>query len=286
MPKREYQPKTVAQRHAAFEASLRDGGYGHDVHRWPFHCNADLIAAYGGAIGDFGRADWLDRDAFVARFERVRQTGVVHHRTKGLRLSSDDHPTWTAYRNGGNCIHWGLRLGLLAEAEVDGVRGWQILDWDPHWRLDLSRPGAELVRVKGGTPAEQAERARLAKKDATRSKLRATLARKACAKATTEVGQWINFILRAEPTFRIPDAWATKGFVPGALAGAHLSACSPSIREACVVLEFDKWKLAEWLRLLHEAEYQASCRAWAKTKAAEEAGRREDDQALAELGGL
>lgn len=100
MPKREYQPTPLSERHAAFEASLRDGGYGHDIYSWPFYANRDILAIYGVRHGADVPVDWLDRDSFVDRYVKACKA------TLGVNLSPDCGHHWVCYRNADNKLHW------------------------------------------------------------------------------------------------------------------------------------------------------------------------------------
>lgn len=269
---------TFEDRCAAFEKSVGEGGYGDAISRWPAYVNKDVLASFEAA-----QTDWLDRDRFVERY------GFEQRARLGPGYMEDGLPSWSCYRDAGNVLHWAMKLGIVGEETRDGIRGWALLNHKPIWALDHTRPGAQLIRLQGGDAAERAERARRAKLDAAREKLRATLARKACQKALPNIAWEVASILEHEPTFRVPEVWCTLGYVPGAFAGAYLSACAPTVKEACVTGGFDKDKLHSWLVALTYAGVEVRLAAYAREEEAEKAAQREDDAALAglaDLGGL
>ena len=163
MPRYE-KPSTAEERLAVFEISLRDGGYGDAIERWPAYVNRDVLDFYETAETDF-----LDRDRFVAAYANEDPS----------KRAPSGTPNWTSHRNSGNLVHWAIRLGILVEEVRGDVRGWRLVSREPIWGLDRSRPGARLVRLQGGTPEEQAERARLDRLNRARERLRETLAKKA-----------------------------------------------------------------------------------------------------------
>lgn len=225
---------------ASFDAAvLEGGGYVSRDGMWSAYVNADVLAVWD-KDEVLGRASIVDRYAARMRSRFARYQGTA-----------ENPRTWG---DAGNLVHHALRLGLLREQTTDTcVRGWRLLDREPHWII-TGTGGFRVLRQVRGLPA--AEQDVIDRAEAKRQKLNATLDRKARERADERIDRQIRNVLHADPSATVPAWWAERGFVPTWLSGTRLDAASAIVREAHHAAEMGRPTLKAWIRVLEtEAVY-------------------------------
>ncbi len=255
---------------AGFDHAVIHGLYGDRIDRWNAIVNRDLLAV-------FGAADWLARDPIIDRYMKVRTIRPFTSRT------------FQASAKAGNLVHWGVRLGIIAERVVDGERGWALLHPTPVWAIDRTRPGRRVVQLIGAPPDVAAARA---KRDAAREKLWATLDRK--ARAVFPSSNLLNAILEHDRGYVVPPTWTSQGPMPSWTMGKELRVVFGIAIDAHEVAGLTRRQLKHWASLIDQARIAAETRAIlykGLTPLPFEAGPEpafhpDDDKVLASLGDL
>ncbi|MBK3397766.1 hypothetical protein [Methylobacterium ajmalii] len=220
---------------ATFDAAVITGGYQTET-CWNAYVNGDTLCVW-----EFD--DWLPRGKIVERYSDWMQARFTKY--KG---TPDQPRTWG---DAGNLIHHALRLGIIEEqAGPDGERGWRLLHREMRWVVEGTGHRKQAVQVRGLPPSEQAARDR---KEEALAKLRATLDRKARAKADPEIARLVESTLRYDPDTVVPERWSTRGPAPAWTVGTRLDACAGVVRKAHHAAEIDRHAVTDWIRALkHE----------------------------------
>ncbi|MEG9525126.1 MAG: hypothetical protein MIL41_05045 [Hyphomicrobiales bacterium] len=227
-----------AQHIAGFDHAVIHGGYGEFVDRWYAYANRDLLTV-------FADVDWLARDPLVDRYAKA-------FRGRSYPYMFRIFPT---YAKAGNLVHWGLKLGILAEREVAGERGWALLHRTPVWAIDYSRPGRRLIQLIGAPPDVAAARA---KRNAAREKLRATLDRK--ARFAFSISDPLNRILECDCGYVVPPKWAAYGPMPEWTVGRQLRTVFGIALDAHEVAGLTRQQLKRWNSIVEDGVAAAETR--------------------------